>query len=102
MGCVKNDVWIIQNKLILLIHFKTGSLLQSILSKIKYLKRISNCLLARFNRGNRHVYNCSTVRNGVDQQIPRGLIRFCDEYFAVVCFVLLFLVQRRTLVLVRV
>ena len=60
---------------------------------------VSNCLLARFNRGNRHVHNCLTVRNGVGQQIPRGFDRFFDECFAVGCVVLLFLVQRRTLVI---
>ena len=36
------------------------------------------------------------------QQIPRGLVRSCHERFAVGCSVLLFLVQRRTVVFVRV
>ena len=70
-------------------------------SRIKNLIRVFHCLLARFDNGNHRVPNCLTVRNGVGQQIPRGLVRFCHERFAVGCSVLLSLVQRRTLVSVR-
>ena len=38
----------------------------------------------------------------VGKQISRGLVRFFDEYFVVGCSVLVCLVQRRTLVFVRV
>ena len=100
----KNDVRIIQNKLILQVHRKFDSYLQSVLSRIKYPTEypISDCLLARFNRLNHHVHNCLTVRNGVGQQIPRGLVRFCDKCFAVGYFVLLSPVQRGALVVVQV
>ena len=40
--------------------------------------------------------------DGVGQQIPHDLVRFCDECCAIGYFVLLSLVQRHTLVLVQV
>ena len=42
------------------------------------------------------------MQSGVGQQIRRGLVRSSHERFAVGRSVLLFLVQRRTLVFVRV
>ena len=71
-------------------------------SRIKYLKRVSNCLLTHFDNGNHHLHNGLTVGDCIGQQIPRGLVRSCHERFAVGCSVLSFLVQRRTLVFVRV
>ena len=63
---------------------------------------MSNCFLARFDGGNHRGHDCLTVRNGVGQQVRRGLVRSCHERFAVERSVLLFLVQRRTLVFVLV
>ena len=88
----KNDVRMIRNKFILQFHREIVSKLRSVLSRIKHLERISSC----------HVHNCSTVRKAVGQQIPRGLVRFCDKCFAIGCFVLLSLVQRHEHVFVQV
>ena len=81
---------------------KIFSQLLSFPSWIKSLGKMSNCHQTCFRRWSHHVHDRSTVRNCVGQRNPHDLIRFCDECGAVGYFVLLFLVQRHTLVLVQV
>ena len=61
-----NDIWIFRSKFILQPRYKIVSQLQSALSKVKYLGKMSNCHHACPSRGH-HVHDRSVVRDGVGQ-----------------------------------
>ena len=72
-------------------HYRIVS--QSILSRVTYIGKMSNCHHTCFSRWSHHAHKRPAVWDGVGQYTARDLIRFCDECCAIGYFVLLFLVQ---------
>ena len=82
----KNDIRIVRSKFILQSCYRIVSQLMSVLSKIKYLSKKSNCHHTYFSRWSHNTHDRSAV----------DLMGFCDERCA------LSLVQRHALVFVQV